>query len=276
MVYCYGATEILTLNAAGIKNKDFFALTGEFVSDLAKVLNFEKNNDYYLGFDKLGKKLILTIDGKYVELFGTNGLGKAIEKLFSEKKYQSLKEKCLNKVETNGYANKYELNMNNLNVLDLTKGRYTILNWIAILLKFRTFDTNSPISQEAKEYMLKNFYVDVAKYDVIIGYRADDSYFSFAKDFVNNTISVKQLSRAMELGQLGKQVVLISQKSFNELRFNSSKQVDHQTYYTKRVARDKNAKEEYLKNGRTRRSESNELFIMDIIRKGLKDGHTII
>ncbi len=134
--------------------------------------------------------------------------------------------------ETNGYANKYELNMNNLNILDLTKGRYTILNWIAILLKFRTFDTNSPISQEAKEYMLKNFYVDVAKYDVIIGYRADDSYFSFAKDFVNNTISVKQLSRAMELGQLGKQVVLISQKSFNELRFNSSKQVDHQTYYT--------------------------------------------
>lgn len=52
---------------------------------------------------------------------------------------------------------------------------------MAILLKFRTFDVNSPISEQAKEYLLKNFYVNVEEYDVIIGYRADDSYFSFAR-----------------------------------------------------------------------------------------------
>ena len=29
---------------------------------------------------------------------------------------------------------------------------------------------------------------DIKNADIIIGYRADDSYFSFAQDFVNNTI----------------------------------------------------------------------------------------
>lgn len=178
--------------------------------------------------------------------------------------------------ETNGYANKYELNTANLKILDLTTNNYTILNWIAILLKFRTFDTNSPISQEAKDYMLTNFYVDITNYDVVIGYRADDSYFSFAKDFVNNTISVKQLKNAMELGQLGKQVVLISKNSFKNLKFISSEQVDHQIYYTKRISRDKKARKEYLTNSKTKNKEINELFVMDIIRKGLKNGDTII
>ena len=43
---------------------------------------------------------------------------------------------CINN-ETNGFANKYEIDLNNLNVLDLTSNDYSVLNWIAILLKFR-------------------------------------------------------------------------------------------------------------------------------------------
>ena len=52
----------------------------------------------------------------------------------------------------------------------------------------------------------------MGEYDVIIGYRADDSYFSFAKDFINNTISVEQLAEAMRLGELGIQIVLKSER----------------------------------------------------------------
>lgn len=37
----------------------------------------------------------------------------------------------------------------------------------------------------------------VNSYDVIRGYRADDSYFAYAQDFISNTISLEQLSRAM-------------------------------------------------------------------------------
>lgn len=182
---------------------------------------------------------------------------------------------CVNN-ETNGYSNKYIISLNDLNVLDLTKGAYTILNWIAILIKFRNFDTNTPLSQEAKEYLIDNFYVDVSHYDVVIGYRADDSYFSFAKDFINNTISVKQLSKAMELGQLGKQVVIISEKAFEALEFIGYEHADHKIFYTKRVARDKKAREEYQKTRLTKTTAVNEVYIMDIIRRGLKNGDTIL
>lgn len=104
--------------------------------------------------------------------------------------------------ENNGFANKYSINLSGLKILDLTDKRYSILNWIAILLKFKTFDLSNDISIQAKEYLLKNFYIDVNNYDIVIGFRADDSYFSFARDFVNNTIPVRKLSQAMELGQL--------------------------------------------------------------------------
>ena len=89
---------------------------------------------------------------------------------------------CSNR-DINGFANKYEIDINKYKVLNLCDEKYSVLNWIAVLLKFRTFDIKSPIAKAAKKYLLDNFYIDVEKYDIIIGYRADDSYFSFAKDF---------------------------------------------------------------------------------------------
>ena len=120
------------------------------------------------------------------------------------------KECACSNSDTKGYANKYTIDIEGLRVLDLTDNKNTFLNWIAILLKHRNFGLNNQTSIEAKDYLIKNFYIDVEQYDIVIGYRADDSYFKFAKDFVNNTVSVQKLGKAMELGQLGNQVVLIS------------------------------------------------------------------
>jgi len=170
-----------------------------------------------------------------------------------------------------GYANKYELDMSNLNVLDLTKPEYNILNWIALLLQFRVPKGMTPNDEMAREYILKNFSIDLTKVDVIIGYRADDSYFSFARDFLKNTITVAQLSQAMELGKLGLQVVLHSEKAFSQLKYIESTIADNETYYTKRLNRDLKAKEEYLVATRYSNVTSNDLFIMDIIRQEVKN-----
>lgn len=169
-----------------------------------------------------------------------------------------------------GYANKYELNMEGLNILDLTKAQYNILNWIALLLQFRVPKGMTPNEEMAREYILKNFSVDLTKVDVIIGYRADDSYFSFARDFLKNSITVEQLSRAMELGKLGIQVVLHSQKAFNQLKYIESSIADNETYYTKRCARDLMAREEYRNTTRISNVTPDDLFIMDIIRQEVK------
>lgn len=178
--------------------------------------------------------------------------------------------------ESNGFVSKYSIDLKKLKILDLTDKKYSILNWMAILLKFRTFDLSSEISVQASEYLLKNFYIDVNDYDIVIGYRADDSYFSFARDFVNNTISVRQLSQAMELGNLGKQIVIISNKAFNRLLFEGFETANKLEYFAKRKARDEKAREEYLNNTRKSGQLTNDIFVIDIIRKGLKDGDSII
>ena len=170
-----------------------------------------------------------------------------------------------------GYANKYELDMTGLNVLDLTKPEYNILNWMALLLQFRIPKGMTPNDEMAREYILKNFSIDLTKVDVIIGYRADDSYFSFARDFLKNTITVAQLSRAMELGKLGIQVVLHSEKAFEQLKYIESTIADNETYYTKRRARDLMAREEYREATNFSSVTQDDLFVMDIIRQEVKN-----
>lgn len=98
-------------------------------------------------------------------------------------------------IKKNGYANKYILHLDGLNVMHLTKGTFNILNWLAILLKNRDFELSSPMGANAKEFIISRFLPDTANTDIIVGYRADDSYFSFAEDFVNNTFSYRKRFR---------------------------------------------------------------------------------
>ncbi len=177
------------------------------------------------------------------------------------------KEWACTDFEANCYANKYEIDESKYKVLYLTK--YSILNWMAILLKFRSFSINTVVGGEAKEFLINNYYIDVDNYDIIIGYRADDSYFSFAKDFINNVISIKQLEEAMYLGELGIQIVLKSKDAFDNIKYLGFDTVNPVEYYDKRMKRDETARKYYTNN--TKKIDSNDLFIMDIIRRGGKD-----
>ncbi len=75
----------------------------------------------------------------------------------------------------------------------------------------------------------------------------------------------------MELGKLGLQVVLHSEKAFNNLTFIKSTIAENETYYTKRVARDLQAREEYQNTTRNIQVDKDDLFIMDIIRQEVKN-----
>lgn len=104
----------------------------------------------------------------------------------------------------NGYANIYDLDLSELNVLNLNSGSYNILNWLAILADNRTYWQNGSIAEPAKNYIKENFLPDISTYDVIIGYRADDSYFSFAQDFVSGVISLQKLAAGNAIGKIGR------------------------------------------------------------------------
>ena len=171
-----------------------------------------------------------------------------------------------------GFCNIYKLDMTNLKMLRLNGEGYNILNWIAILLKNRTFPKRSPISRQASEYILKEFLPDISGYDVICGYRADDSYFSYAKDFLNNGISVSQLAQAMKLGELGEQVVLMSPKAFKQIRFENYAIADGSIYGPRRAERENRARRAYLDaHGRALAIREVVLFVRDIISGQVKN-----
>ena len=146
---------------------------------------------------------------------------------------------------SDGFANAYELDMKGLNVLRLNTPEFTVLNWMAILVSHRQFKLKVPVAGAAYHYLKSRFAVNVDAYDVVIGYRADDSYFDFAEAFLNNSISVEQLAVALRLGKLGEQVVIKSQEAFGRIRFAGFSTADSALYYPRRQARNDSAGREF-------------------------------
>ena len=169
----------------------------------------------------------------------------------------------------NGYANEYRIECDGLNILDLNVPEYTMLHWLTILLENREFDVSTPLASEAKDYLLQNFHTEYKNADVIIGYRADDSYFSFASDFINGAISYRQLCNAMRLGKLGQQFVLKSRKAFDQLEFLGYDIADAKEWYKKKAFRDQSARRQYFDIERNHRQRG-DLYITTILDEEMK------
>ena len=164
-----------------------------------------------------------------------------------------------------GYCNQYEVDLSKLKVLRLSE--YTILHWLALLVTYRKIRVSSPIQQHSMDWLKKNYLLDLSEYDVVIGYRADDSYFSFARAFIGNEISLNQLSYAMRLGKLGEQIVLKSPAAFDAIQFLSYVGVDNTEYYARRKARDDEARAAYRAG--LEKDDLNGLYMRDILREEL-------
>jgi len=168
-----------------------------------------------------------------------------------------------------GFANRYKLEMEGLEVLDLNDGRYSILHWLSLLVTNRRINRMTPVMVLGAEWLKQHFPVDVSDADVILGYRADDSYFQFARSFLSNAISVETLARAMKLGGLGRQFVLKSKKAFDRIEVDGWVATPGDIYYPKRKSRDETARrlyaemaaDEFLKPG---------VFMRDIISEKME------
>lgn len=165
-----------------------------------------------------------------------------------------------------GFSNKYTLDTEYLKVLNLNSSDYSILNWIAVLLEHRVFSISTPVARRAKKYLIDNFGVNVNAYDIITGYRADDSYFDYAESFINNGISVEQLAKAMRLGKLGEQIAIKSQYAFSKIKYEGFDVAEKDIYYVKRKSRDDDANRTFLE---MLEEDDDGLYIRDIIRGGI-------
>lgn len=142
-----------------------------------------------------------------------------------------------------GYVNHYFLRDDKLRILDLTNPPFNnVLHWVALLMNNREL-SNDLINNFPREldYLKKNYLIDLSEYDVVIGYRADDSYFHFPEAFVRSQITLESLNSIFLAGDLGKQYVLISQRAFKLLKFDSYEQAietSQNDYYKRKKGAD--------------------------------------
>lgn len=168
--------------------------------------------------------------------------------------------------EHDGYANRYRLDLSGLKVLDLSAPPFTTLHWLAVLVRHRVFDMDGGVITSAAAYLQRHFAVDCASADVIIGHRADDNYFSFARGFLNGTLSYAQLCRAIRLGGLGLQTVLKSPEAFARIRPDGFVRAWRADCLPRRRLRENAAREafgEIIRKG----FQPNDLYMVNIMQQ---------
>ncbi len=175
------------------------------------------------------------------------------------------------KSNTDGFVNRYAFQSEKLRILNLLDGEHSILNWMALLLKNRIFKLDNEIAIDARNYMIEHFSIDVSAYDVVVGYRADDSYFSFANAFVGNGLSLRSLNNALRLGKLGEQTVLVSKRAFKRITFIDAEPVEKSIYYPRFIDRDAEARASYREQIKESRTYRDDIFVLDILREELQN-----
>ena len=131
-----------------------------------------------------------------------------------------------NRKTKNGFINKYSFDARGLSIFDLRD--LDVLNWIAVLMHNRDIEPQvKELYKKRFDFLEDSFYPkEIEQYDVIIGYRADDAYFKFPMYFIQNELSIERLREIYELGNLGTQIAIMSEKAFSKIKFISAEEVE--------------------------------------------------
>ena len=158
--------------------------------------------------------------------------------------YKELAKEWAAKRSGKGYINKYILRDDRLKILDLTKPPFNdVLYWVSLLMHNRELSSSlkNNFPKELK-YLDEKYLLNVNDYDIVIGYRADDSYFHFPEAFVRSEITLESLNSIFAAGDLGKQYVLISERAFKLIKFIDYQEVTEKSqedYYKRKLDADK-------------------------------------
>ena len=160
------------------------------------------------------------------------------------------------------WCNSYTLDTTGLNILDLTTDDFTALQWLALLINNRNVTMDSQIMRRGANWLIENHLPDISTYDVVIGYRADDSFFRIARAFISNTLPLEFLEESLRSGDPGIQYTIKSERAFNALQFVNATPVDHRIYYSRRTAHSQAASSLVFD-----KNYDDGTFLSDIIRR---------
>ena len=199
------------------------------------------------------------------------GLGKATNDYgrgFYCTEHEELAKEWACPTKEDGFANRYEIDIRGLKVLDLNGSDSGVMEWLYVLVMNRPVRLESPLQVEGIEWIKAHFAVKTDGYDIVRGYRADDSYFGFVRSFLENGITLGQLTRAMRFGNLGEQVMIKSKKAFARLKFEGYVIAPWSVYHVQRMARDESARADFHRETATRPLDG--VYMIDILRNRME------
>lgn len=166
------------------------------------------------------------------------------------------------------YINKYSFDTSNLSILDLTNLEKSLLYWVSIVLKNRDMNFGSEFVNVAKDYLFKNFDTDISEYDVIIGHRADNSCFSFVRDFLQNSLGYNELLDALRTDVSGTEICIRTEKALDKLKYMGFEEADGSAFARAKLSDEK--LRITAENIRKRVKPGERLNMIDILKKGMK------
>lgn len=139
-----------------------------------------------------------------------------------------------------GYVHTFELNISELSIFDYEKEN--ILCWLSELMKHRAAADSKRYRMLAPKFIAK-YGKDTSMQDVIKGWRANASYFYIAKAFVRDEVDIDILEELMQLGNLGIQWCIKSEKAYkNLIKLDKIIPVDYREFNTLFNKRDAEAR----------------------------------
>lgn len=172
------------------------------------------------------------------------------------------------RLDTNGWLCSFVLNLTNLKVLNLDPMHKPPLRWIAELVYNRHFKS---INDEEWDYIVRNWRKNSTGYDVILGYTADDQYFSIFDDFFSNNLSFTGLCKVMMLGNLGYQYAVRSHKAYKALTRLKNQKIDKTIWHPRFLEHQNLAKRQYEEIRTVHgRNAVDELSFHQIVSMGIK------
>ena len=157
-----------------------------------------------------------------------------------------------------GYVNVYRLNYTGLSVLRLDNQPFEV--GIAILMHCRRGEYADEVQHRLDKFIAK-YGIDFASFDIIEGWRANDSFFSYVRDFAAMALSLEKLKEALKLGDLGTQVCLKSKQAFTQLEWSAASKAFASQLYSAAKTRDEEARKAY----RRMKEKTKGTLIFDMI-----------
>ncbi len=139
-----------------------------------------------------------------------------------------------------GFVHSFELDTDGLNIFYFEKE--DILCWLCELMKHRDAADSKRYRMLSSKFIEK-YGKDTDSVDVIRGWRANASFFYIAKAFVRDEVDIDILKELMQLGGLGSQFCIKSEKAYQHLhKIGQVILVDYHEFNAKYNERDANAR----------------------------------